>query len=82
MRFCVVLLGVLLFRRLNHTASDNITIRWASTPYGSVAFEDGDCPAGRALQSHGEIMPDLTDLIMKILRKGESAASIGEKTSQ
>ena len=57
---------------------DNSTVRWADTPFGSVAFEDGDCPTGRALQLHGEVMPDLTDLILRILRKGDTVAEIGK----
>ncbi len=61
------------------TSSDDVnsTVVWAETPYGPISIMDGDCPSGRALQSYGEIMPDLTDLIFRILQKGDSVVDIG-----
>ncbi len=58
-------------------SGENSTSIWTETPYGSVFVEEGDCPAGRALLSYGEIVPDLTDLILRILQKGDSVVDIG-----
>jgi hypothetical protein len=59
------------------SSGENSTVIWAESPYGPISFADGDCPGGRALQSYGEIMPDLTDLILGILQKGDSVVDIG-----
>jgi hypothetical protein len=56
---------------------ENSTVIWAESPFGLISFTDGDCPSGRALQSYGEVMPDLTDLILRILQKGDSVVDIG-----
>ncbi len=78
-RQCLVIFILLYEISLN--VSGNFAIRWTTTPYGSVAYEDGDCPTGRALQSYGEIMPDLTDLFKRLLRMGDIVADIGYKIS-
>ena len=57
--------------------TDLARVVWVETKYGPVAFEQGNCPAGRALHVYGELMPDLTGLLHRIVQHGDRVIEVG-----
>ena len=52
-------------------------IEWITTFAVRMAVREGDCPSGMALRLYGEVQPDLSWLLSRLVQHGQTAIHAG-----